>query len=273
MAIARGTAYIEGQFVPIEEAKISVLDWGFLRSAGRLHLTLPVEADELARILAQCVELSGHEDAYVEIILTRGVAPAPSRDPRDAENKLICFAIPFGWIVTPEKREAGFSVAISGIQRIPPGSVDPTAKNFHWLDFIAGLYDAYGRGASNVILQDDSGNLTEGPGFNVFVVMDGKIKTPDRGVLRGITRRSAIELARALQMKVEECAVPVDDALGADEIFATSTAGGIMPIVQINNSPVGEGRMGPVTKRLNDAYWNKHSDPDWSVAVSDVLAG
>ena len=88
-----------------------------------------------------------------QMVLTRGVSPTFSRDPRDAHNQLICFAIPFGWILKPEDREAGLAIAISDIRRIPPESIDPTVKNYHWLDFVMGLYDAYERGAQNVVLR------------------------------------------------------------------------------------------------------------------------
>ncbi len=294
-----GIAYINQEYVPVEDAKISVLDWGFLHSdatydvvhvwkqrffrlndhidrflesARRIHLELPVGRSELGRILAECVSRSGHEDAYVEMILTRGASPTFSRDPRDAENKLICFAIPFGWILRPDQRETGLSIAISELQRIPPESVDPRVKNYHWLDFVMGLYDAYDRGAENVILKDASGNLTEGPGFNVFVVDGQTLSTPKRGVLEGITRRTAIELARKLNFQVEERDVQTDELSKADEAFATSTAGGIMPITRINNASVGDGRAGPITKRLIEAYWEKHNHPDWSVGVAEILS-
>lgn len=298
MNVPDGVAYIDGAFVPMKDARISVLDWGFLRSDAtydvvhvwkgrffrldthldrfmrsveKIYLELPVSRDELARILAQCVTRSGHDDAYVEMILTRGVSPTFSRDPRDAENRLICFAIPFGWILRPEEREAGISAAISDIRRIPPESIDPMVKNYHWLDLVMGLYDAYGRGAKTVILTDARGNLAEGPGFNVFVVKDGKIATPDHGVLEGVTRLSAMELAHELGLALEERAVTAEEARAADEVFATSTAGGIMPVTRLDGAAVGSGRMGPVTRQLIDAYWQKHSDPDWSVAVPDVL--
>ncbi|MEM8743504.1 MAG: aminotransferase class IV [Pseudomonadota bacterium] len=299
MSTPPGIAYIDQEFVPMEEAKISVLDWGFLHSdatydvvhvwkrrffrldahidrflesARRIHLTLPVGRPELEAILAKCVSRSGHEDAYVEMILTRGVSPTFSRDPRDAENKLICFAIPFGWILRPDAREAGLSIAVSDFQRIPPESVDPRVKNYHWLDFVMGLYDAYDRGAENVILKDATGNLTEGPGFNIFVVKDQTLSTPKGGVLEGITRKSAIELAQELRLPVDERDVRADELIGADEAFATSTAGGIMPVTRVNGAPVGDGTAGPVTMRLIDAYWEKHDDPGWSVDVDDVLS-
>ena len=292
-----GIAYIDGRFAPMQDARISVLDWGFLRSDAtydvvhvwqsrffrldkhierflnsieRLHMTLPVSRAELENILAECVRRSGHEDAYVEMILTRGTSPTFSRDPRDATNNLICFAIPFGWILTPEARERGLNVAISDINRIPPGSVDPRVKNYHWLDFVMALYDAYDQGAENAVLLDADGNVTEGPGFNVFAIKDGTISTPASGVLEGITRATAIELARDLQIPVETCTLSADALRGADEVFATSTAGGIMPITRIDGEAIGDAAPGPISKRLISLYWAKHSDPAWSTAVADI---
>lgn len=294
-----GIAYIDGRFQPMSEAKISVLDWGFLRSDAtydvvhvwknrffrldehmnrfqasieRLHMRLPVKRAELETILAECVRQSGHQDAYVEMILTRGVSPTFSRDPRDAVNNLICFAIPFGWILKPDDRKQGLNVAISNINRIPPAAVDPRVKNYHWLDFVMALYDAYDRNAENVILVDAEGCVTEGPGFNVFAVKGGAISTPQSGVLEGITRQTAIDLAAELQIKVRTCKLPADDLRGADEVFATSTAGGIMPVTRIDGNPVADGGMGPLTRRLTDLYWEKHTDPAWSTAVADIPA-
>ncbi len=298
MKTPSGVAYINQEYVPMSEAKISVLDWGFLRSDAtydvvhvwkgrffrldahidrfmasieKIRLSLPVSKQALEHILAECVSRSGHDDAYVEMILTRGVSPTFSRDPRDAVNQLICFAIPFGWILRPEDREDGLSVVISGIQRISSASVDPRVKNYHWLDFVMGLYDAYDRNAETAILCDGAGNLTEGPGFNVFVVKDGKIVTPDGGVLEGITRRSTLEICRELGLDVTEQPVSGADVIEADEVFATSTAGGIMPITKINGANIGAGAMGDITRRIHDMYWAKHLESSWSVRVTDVL--
>ena len=294
-----GIAWIDGRFVPMAEATIPVLDWGFLRSdatydvvhvwngrffrldlhidrflasAARLRLALPVDRAELARILAECVRRSGHADAYVEMVLTRGVSPTFSRDPRDAVNRLICFALPFGWILRPEERERGLSVAISRTRRIPPDSVDPRIKNYHWLDLVMGMFEAYDRGARTALLSGQDGTIAEGPGFNIFAVRNGRVATPISGVLEGITRRSAIELCREAGIEVTERPVTADELRTADESFATSTAGGIMPVTEIDGRPVGEGRPGPVTRRLIDLYWEKHTAPGWSVAVDELLA-
>lgn len=297
-AFPPGIAWIDGRYTPIAEASIPVLDWGFLRSDAtydvvhvwrrrffrlgahldrfirsieRLRLALPVERQELARILAECVRRSELEDAYVEMVLTRGVSPNFSRDPRDAVNRLICFAVPFGWILKPEERERGLSIAISPIQRIPASSVDPRLKNYHWLDLVTGMFEAYDRGAETVLLSGKDGTVTEGPGFNIFAVQNGTVATPDSGVLEGVTRRTAIELCREEGISVAERALSADELLSAAECFATSTAGGIMPVTVIDGRPVADGKPGPMTRRLIDLYWQKHTMPGWSVAVEEVL--
>lgn len=294
-----GVAYMDGKFLPISEAKISVLDWGFLRSdatydvvhvwegrffrldlhldrflrsASKIHLQLPVGREALTGILAECVARSGLDNAYVEMVLTRGVSPTFSRDPRDAVNRLICFAIPFGWILKPEDRERGLSIVISDIWRIAPESVDPTVKNYHWLDLVMGLYGAYERGAQSVVLTDALRNVTEGPGFNVFTVKEQRIATPDHGVLEGVTRQTAIALADELRFPIEQRTISAEEVPSADEVFATSTAGGIMPITRVDGTVIGTGRMGDVTRQLIDLYWAKHKDPAWSTAVEDILA-
>jgi len=289
-----GIAYIDNDFCPLSEARISILDWGFLRSDAtydvvhvwrrrffrldrhidrfmnsveRLRLSLPVDRKGLSDVLMECVRRSYLDDAYVEMICTRGVSPTFSRDPRDAVNTFIVFAIPFGWVANEEQRRRGLNLSISDIRRIPPQSVDPTVKNYHWLDFVAGLYNAYESEAENVVLVDLDGNLTEGPGFNLFTVKDGQAVTPERGILEGVTRMTALELCRELNVKASLGTVTVEMARCADEIFITSTAGGIMPVTKIDGIPVGDGEVGPVTQRLTTLYWEKHADPDWSMSV------
>ena len=194
--------------------------------------------------------------------------------PRDAINRFIAFAIPFGWILRPEEREEGLALAVSEIPRIPPESVDPTVKNYHWLDLVMGMFDAYEQGARTCILTDGQGNITEGPGFNVFVVKDGNVATPMRGVLHGITRQASILLLQELQVPVSARPVSLHELREADEVFATSTAGGVMPVTKIGAHIVAGGKPGPITGRLIEAYWAAHTrDDGWSVAVKDVARG
>ncbi|MFQ6022949.1 MAG: aminotransferase class IV [Acidiferrobacterales bacterium] len=289
-----GIAYINGRFCPIAEAKISILDWGFLRSdatydvvhvwqgrffrldkhldrflssIARLRLTLPFDREELTRTLKECVRRSGLRDAYVEMICTRGMSPTFSRDPRDAINQFIAFVIPFSWIANEEQRKRGLNLVVSSVRRIPPESVDPRVKNYHWLDFIQAMFEAYDRDAENVVLLDVNNNVTEGPGFNLFIIKNGELTTPVRGVLEGITRGTVLDLCAELNIPATAELLSADALRDADEVFITSTAGGIMPVSRIDNVAIGNGQPGPFTKRLTDLYWQKHSDPDWTTAV------
>lgn len=229
---------------------------------------MPLSDDALRDILVECVRRSGLRNAYVEMLCTRGVSPTFSRDPRDAVNQFIAFAVPYGSVANERQLREGLHLhLIDDVRRIPPESVDPQIKNYHWLDLVAGLLKGYDAGAESVLLRCTDGSIAEGPGFNVFVVHDGRLQTPDRGVLHGITRQSVFELAAS--MGIDAQAARIDDAQlrDADEVFITSTAGGIMPVTRLNGVAIGDGRPGPVTRRLFDAYWAKHEDPAWSLAV------
>jgi branched-chain amino acid aminotransferase len=291
---ADGAAFVDGRFVPIAEARVPILDWGFLRSDAtydvahvwrgsffrledhldrfeismeHLRLSPPYGRDEVRDILVECVRLSGLRDAYAEIVCTRGIPKPGSRDPRDCENRFYAFVVPFVWIADPEKQERGLHAVVGNRQRIAPESVDPTVKNYHWLDLEVGLLEAYERGGETVILTDARGNVVEGPGFNVFAVHDGTISTPDRGVLEGITRRTVIELAAEHGTPIETCPVPAEALRGADEVFLSSTAGGVIPVTTVDGEAVGNGEPGPVTLRLRDGYWRLHDDPRFSLPV------
>ena len=291
---SNGAAYIDGHIVPIDQAKISILDWGFLHSDAtydvvhvwegkffrlddhldrfykgmeKLRMTIPYQPGELQSILVDCVRASGLRKAYVEMICTRGLPKRGSRDARTCTNRFYAFAIPFVWIANPDKQKAGLNLTVSQLQRIPVNSVDPTVKNYHWLDFVMGLFEAYDRGGETAILVDAAGNLVEGPGFNIFAVKDGTVCTPGHGVLEGITRKTVIELATDCGFTVLLDHLSVAMTRRADEVFATSTAGGILPITKIDSNPIGSGRPGPVTKELQQRYWELHKDPRYALNI------
>ena len=158
-------------------------------------------------------------------------------------------------------------VHIASIPRIPPSSIDPTVKNYHWLDLVQGLHEAYDAGKENVFLGDGAGNITEGPGFNIFAVSGGEVTTPATGVLKGITRHTALELCAELGIETHEMTVSEAAIKAADEVFVTSTAGGIFAISEIDGIRIGDTIPGPVTRKLTDLYWLKHKDPAWTTAV------
>ena len=297
-AFSDGAAFIDGAFVPIGEARIPVLDWGFLRSdatydvvsvwegsffrldqhldrfyAGLdvLELDPGLDRAEIVSIVADCVSLAGLEGAYVEFICTRGQPKWGSRDPRDCTNAFYAFAVPYVWIATREKQETeGLHMIVSEVERISPSSVDPSVKNYHWLDFQKGLLEAFERGGETVVLAGPDGTVTEGPGFNLFAVANGTITTPAGGVLEGITRRTAIEIAESLGLSVERAPVTLELLRGADELFGTSTAGGILPMTRLDGAPVGDGRPGELTMRIRERYWSLHADPAYALRVADV---
>jgi branched-chain amino acid aminotransferase len=193
------------------------------------------------------------------MVCTRGVPPRGARDPRLATNRFYAYALPYVWIAPPEKQRAGLDLHVSARQRIAPESVDPTVKNYNWLDLVQSLFDAYDRGRDTSCVVDAAGNVTEGPGFNVFVVEKGVVRTPARGVLEGVSRRTAIELCAALDIRIRIEAVPAAALATADEVFLTSTGGGILPIAKVDGQAVRHFP-GPVTTRLQEAYWALHAE-------------
>jgi branched-chain amino acid aminotransferase len=289
-----GAAWIGGQYCPIEDAKISVLDLGvtrsdaaydvahvwrrrfyrlddhldrFTASMARLRLDPGCGRAEIEAALHGCVRLAGLREAYVSMTCTRGRVAAGSRDLRTARATFYCYAVPFVWICTPQQQADGVSMRISDMTRIPPQSVDPTVKNYHWLDMDVAQLEAYDHDAQLVVLRDASGAITEGPGYNVFARVDGRWLTPASGTLQGITRRSAIEIADEAGDPVEQGRLTADDLRRATEVLVTSTAGGIMPVTKVDGKPVGDGVPGPLTAKLQDQYWRRHEDPRFSTPV------
>ena len=133
-------------------------------------------------------------------------------------------------------------------------------KNFHWADLTRGLFQAFDLGADTTVLVDMAGNISEGPGFNVFCVRDGEIVTPGMTVLEGITRQSVRELCEEMGIAFRVATLSPADLRDADEVFLSSTAGGIMPICRVDDRVLSNGRPGPISTRLRALYWRKHAD-------------
>jgi branched-chain amino acid aminotransferase len=144
------------------------------------------------------------------------------------------------------------------VPRVPDESVDPAVKNYQWSDLTTGLLEAHDHGFDTAVLCDAAGMVTEGPGFNVFMVKDGRVLTPDRGSLHGITRKSVLELCNELGISAEVAPIPRALLEDADEVFAATTAGGVMPVSRLNERIIGNDRPGPVSLRLKSLYWQKH---------------
>ena len=285
---SKGAAFCNGRYVPAGEASISIMDWGFgksdvtydvvhvwggaffrlehhlarfEKSMAGLRMSIPYSRDEIAGILTDCVRLSGLREAYVAMIATRGVPlPGMPRRPSLMQNRFYCYAIPWIDVIPTDVQERGAHLIVAKTQRISPESVDPTIKNFHWGDLVRAMFEAEDAGADNAVLLDADGLVTEGPGFNVFMVKDGIVVSPDRGALEGITRQTVFDLCDALGIAREIRAITADELRAADEIFTSTTAGGVMPAARIDGTILCNDRPGPISARLKETYWDWHRE-------------
>lgn len=285
--LSSGAAWIEGNIVPISEAKISVTDWGLTRSditydvvhvwdgaffrldeyldrfeKSRTALRLEIEQsrDDIKAILHEMVGKSGLRSAYVSMVASRGVPSVPgTRDPRLCDNHFYAWVVPFVWVLKPEVAERGAHILIAGNStRIPSSSIDPKVKNYHWGDMTSALFEALDAGYDTTILLDQKGNITEGPGFNVFAVVDGTVVTPVSGTLEGITRRTVLEICEELGIPIEVRDIAVDEFLSGQEAFTATTAGGPVSITKINGNEIGDGNPGALTAKIIAEYWDCH---------------
>ena len=288
MRALHGVANINGEFVPAQEARVSIFDSGFIggvsifdtlacwegglfklrqhqarfeRSAHAALIPLRCSGGELEALIVETTRRAELRNAYVQAIATRGRRPSPSMPSR--EPTLIIYAIPYVWLWPEEKADTGIRLVIPSIRQWPASVVDAKIKNFNRMHtHLAGLEAERAR-ADDVVLLDDRGFLTESRGANVFLVRGGALYTPQSGILEGITRETVFEIAAELGVPTEERDLTPYDLYTAEEAFLCSTAGGIFPIAEVDGRSVGAGSLGPVTDAIRDRYWKRHlSGPD-----------
>ena len=293
--LSLGAAWMNGKVLPISQATIPVNDWGlvhsditydvvpvidgaffrfdeylarFLSSMENLHLDPGMTKLDIQAALHQMVGKANLRDSYVAMVCSRGKPKiSGSRDPRDCENHFFAWCVPYVHIIKPEVVEQGATAWIAqNAYRIPENSVNPRVKNYHWGDFTQGIFEAKDKNYETVILLDYDGNVTEGPGFNVFAVKDKVLITPDRGVLAGVSRKTVLEMANYLGINTSVRSLSVEELLDADEVFLSSSGGGVIPIIRVNETIFGNGASGPISVRLNETYWKwttleKYRDP------------
>lgn len=295
-SFSAGCAWVRDNYIPIDQASIPITDTGFTRSdvtydvvavwdgcffrlqdhldrferAWRgLNMNPPLSKERIRHVLHRCVEKTGLRNAYVEMMVTRGIPESADRDPRKFRNQFYAFAIPYVWIANEAEQKRGIKLVIATqTERISPRSVDPTIKNFHWGDLTRGLFEALEREAKTAVLLNADGDVTEGPGFNIFAYCDGRLITPASGVLLGITRKTVLELADEQGIDCEVGRLNPKQLLAADEVFLTSTAGGIMPVSSIDGVLIGRGDPGPVTQMFRELYWQAHRNPKWTEKIN-----
>ena len=293
---SNGVGYMDGKFFPRTELSIPVTDLGFLlgdnaydalhvhdgcffrlddhierfeRSIKRRGFTnLGLDGEQIVEVLTQCVRQSGLREAMVMMIATRGEPVGYGKDLRTCKNRFIAWASPYYTVVSDEEMEHGIPIIVSKVQRIPTESVDPTVKNFGRIDFCDALMEAYEHGCSHAVLLNAHGDVTEGRGWNIFTYRDGEMVSPDDGVLEGLTRRTVIELAERGNVKARLGRISETDLKQAEEVFITSSAGGVVPVTRIDDVAVGDGTPGPVTRRMATLYWDRHRDSDYITPIA-----
>ncbi|MEM9250471.1 MAG: D-amino-acid transaminase [Pseudomonadota bacterium] len=269
--------YVNGAYVPEEEAKISVFDRGFLfadavyevtsvidgklidfdghakrlwRSLGELEMDAPVTEDELLDIHRELLERNALENGLVYLQVTRGSADRDFVFPEAAAPTLVLF--------TQAKDVVESAAAKTGMRVI---SIPDRRWGRRDIKTVQLLYPSMGKmmakkaGADDAWMIED-GAITEGTSNNAYIVKGGKIITRHLGeeILHGITRAAVLAFAREAQMQVEERPFTLEEAQAADEAFITSASSFVTPVIEIDGVAVGDGAPGPVAQRLREIY-------------------
>jgi branched-chain amino acid aminotransferase len=275
-------ASVNGTIVPAEAARVSVLDNGFafgdsvyevmrtygglvfepgrhfrrLRaSAARLGIDVPATDAELMRQVEALLARAEGGESYVRIILTRGVGDCSYDFSRVTGPTVVMIQKPL--VPYPSRHyEEGIRIAAVNVRRNHPRALDPAIKSSNLLNNILAVREAQARGCDEPVLLNQEGFLAEGASTNLFVVMEGTFLTPplSAGILAGITREVVLELLAGLELPCHQKPLELDTLLGADEAFMTSTTREVVPVRQVDDAPIGDGRPGPYTCRVMDAF-------------------
>ena len=229
-------------------------------SSGMLQLPVPVTDDEMAARCRETMREAGlgdgpHNEAYIRILLTRGVGEL-SYDPAGCPTPSVIIIVKPQIDPPAEAYARGATLSLVSIVRNHPGTVNPLIKSNNLLNNALAMQEAARRGADEGVMRNYRGELTECTTSNLFIVRGGVALTPplESGLLPGITRQYLFEVGAAQGIAVREQVLRDEDLLTADEAFLTGTTREVVPITKVNDRPVGDGRPGPVTLRLLEAF-------------------
>lgn len=287
--------YIDGEYYPKSQAKISVYDHGLLygdgvfegiraykgvvfklkehidrlyNSAKVLMLNIPLTKEEMINAVLKTLRKNRLQDAYIRLIVTRGVGDL-GLDPRKCQKPTVIIITDAIKLYSSEAREKGLKVMIVWVRRDPVDATSHEVKSLNYLNSILGKIEANITGFDEAICLDKNGYVSEGVGENLFIVKNGKIITPpsSAGILVGITREVTIKLAEKLGYTVIERNITPTDLFTAEEAFFTGTAAEIAPIVEVNRRVIGEGKPGPVTRHLISEFLKLLGDPNEGIPI------
>ncbi|MEM0350866.1 MAG: branched-chain-amino-acid transaminase [Archaeoglobaceae archaeon] len=273
--------YIDGKFVPEEEAKISVFDHGFLYgdgvfegirayngrvfklrehldrlydSAKAIGLQIPIKKEEFEKIIIETLRVNNLRDAYIRPIVTRGVGDL-GLDPRKCKKPTIIVITKPWEKLYGNLYERGLKAVTVTIRRNPYDALPPNIKSLNYLNNVLAKIEANAKGGDEAIFLDKLGFVSEGSGDNIFIVKNGNVITPPTiNNLRGITREVVIEILNRLGIPFFERNIGLYDLYTADEVFVTGTAAEIAPIVEIDGRIIGDGKPGKITKKLMEEF-------------------
>ncbi|MCS7224682.1 MAG: branched-chain-amino-acid transaminase [Armatimonadetes bacterium] len=274
--------WINGQLVTRSEAKVSVYDHGFLygdgvfegirayegkvfmleehlerlyESARSIWLTIPYRKEELKSAILGTLRENGLRSAYIRVVVSRGEGDL-GLDPRKCPKPNVIIITDHIELFPSEFYERGIELMTVSVRRHSPQSLNPNIKSLNYLNNILAKIEAIQGGKMEGLMLTLDGYVAEGTGENIFIVSRGILKTPPSymGILKGITREVVIHLAAQMGMTVEETILTLHDVYTAQECFLTGTGAEIMPVVKIDGRVIGTGEVGPVTRRLLEAF-------------------
>lgn len=283
--------FLNGEFVPAEEAAVSIYDHGFLygdgafegirvydrrifrlddhlqrlyRSAKAMHFRICLEREAFRNAVIETVRVNEIESGYIRVTVSRGVGLG--LDPSHIDNTSTIVISTRGKTKTspgefrlypPEDYEKGLEV-ITASTRVPPAQcIDPQIKSTgKYINSISAKMEANRVGAGEALMLNVYGNVSEATGDNLFLWRDGELVTPptSEGALPGITRATVIESAKRLGIPFREGIVTLFDCYTAEEAFLTGTAAEVIPMVKLDDREIGDGKPGKVTWKLIEAF-------------------
>jgi branched-chain amino acid aminotransferase len=290
------TVNIDGRIVSEQQASISVFDHGFLygegvyevlrtyrkepflfephmtrlrQSAEQITLSVPwSDAEMRDRIAATIAASDIPDDAYVRILLTRGVGELVY-DPAACPNPTTVIIVKPHVDPPAAVFDDGVTIALVPIVRNHPASLNPRIKSNNLLNNALAMQQAYKRQAFEALMRNHRGELCECAQSNFFVVSSGIVRTAplDAGLLAGVTRAFVLELGRALGYRTREEALFEEDLASADEAFLTSTTREIVPVVRVDTQTIGAGVPGPITRALMAEFHKRTAAPTTPVSA------
>jgi len=277
--------YISGKFFDQENAKISVFDHGLLygdgvfegmrsyngkvfrlrdhmirlwNSAKALMIEIPITLEEMESAVNETLKVNDIQDGYIRLLVTRGIGTLGLEAHLCSEPQIVIIAAHLA-MYPAELYEKGLDIVTAATVRTNPSMVSPQIKSMNYLNNIFAKIEGHLAGCAEVLMLNTKGEVAECSGDNIFIVSNGTLHTPppEAGILEGITRQTVIEIAVELGIPMKEAPMTRYDIFVADECFLTGSGAELIPVVKLDGRPIGDGKPGPMTKKLLDRFQEK----------------